>query len=368
MRVPFLELKPTYLELKDEFDAAYHRVMDSGWYLLGKELEALETEFAKYCQVRHCVLVGNGLEALHLILRAMDIGPGDEVIVPGHTFIATWLAVSEAGALPVPVDVDQDTCCLDPNKLEAAITPRTKAIMPVHLYGQCAAMKPILEIGAKYNLKVIEDAAQAQGAKYCGKPAGSLGDAAGFSFYPGKNLGAFGDAGAVTSNDDEIALRVRKLRNYGSVVKYQHECKGFNSRVDELRCAMLRVKLTRLDEWNQRRKEFAALYLDGLAAAGAELKLPVVSPENEMIWHLFVVQHPQRDLLQKKLADAGIGSLIHYPIPPHRSQAYANEPSAKADLPVSDQLADTVLSLPMGPHLNKEQIEYSIENIVKLKW
>ena len=230
MNVPFLELKPAYLELKDEFDAAYHRVMDSGWYLLGRELEAFESEFARYCGVKHCVGVGNGLDAIHLILRAYDIGPGDEVIVPSHTFIASWLGVTFSGATPVPVDVNKATYNLDANLIEAAITSRTRAIMPVHLYGQTADMDPILEIARRHKLKVVEDAAQAHGARYKGSSVGTLGDAAAFSFYPGKNLGAFSDAGAVVTNDPQLAARMSRLRNYGSKVKYQHEEAGLNSR------------------------------------------------------------------------------------------------------------------------------------------
>src|SRR5665213_3171304 len=264
MKVPFLELKPAYLELKDEFDAAYHRVMDSGWYLLGKELEAFESEFTQYCEVKHCLGVGNGLDAIHLILRGYDIGPGDEVIVPSHTFIATWLGVTFAGATPVPVEVNPQTYNLDSNLIEAAITPRTKAILPVHLYGQTADMDPIMEIARRHKLKVVEDAAQAQGARYKGRRAGSLGDAAAFSFYPGKNLGAFSDAGAVTTNDLQLAERMARLRNYGSKIKYQHEEVGLNSRLDELQAAFLRIKLRHLDEWNERRSKIAAVYLDRL--------------------------------------------------------------------------------------------------------
>ena len=358
MKVPFLELKPTYDELRPELDEAYHRVMDSGWYLLGKELEAFESEFAAYCGVGHCIGVGNGLDALHLILRAMDIGPGDEVIVPSHTFIATWLAVSYAGATPVPVEPDPRTYNLDPTRIAAAITPRTKAIMPVHLYGQSADMDPILELAAKHGLKVIEDAAQAQGARYESRQTGGLGDAAGFSFYPGKNLGAFGDAGAVTTNDPVLATRVRTLRNYGSKVKYQHEEQGMNSRLDELQAAFLRVKLRHLDEWNARRTKIAAYYLSQLSTLNSQLVLPFVPDWAEPAWHLFVVRSPERDVLQKKLAEAGVGSLIHYPVPPHLSGAYADprQPTSGLwPLPIAEALATSVLSLPMGPHLTESQ-------------
>ena len=264
--IPFLDLRASYLELKTALDSAFQRVMASGWYILGEELKAFEAEFAEYCNVKYCVGVGNGLDALHLILRAMDIGQGDEVIVPSNTFIATWLAVSYAGATPVPVEPDEATYNIDPSKIEAAITEKTKAIMPVHLYGQPADMDPILKIAARHHLKVIEDAAQAHGARYKGKRTGSLGDAAGFSFYPGKNLGAFGDGGAVTTNDSTLAERVRRLSNYGSQVKYAHDVKGFNSRLDELQAALLRVKLRHLDAWNGRRRQIAAQYLRKLNA------------------------------------------------------------------------------------------------------
>jgi dTDP-4-amino-4,6-dideoxygalactose transaminase len=352
---------PTYQELQPEFDAAYRRVMDSGWYLLGPELEALEQEFAAYCEVKHCVVVGNGLDALHLILRGYDIGAGDEVIVPSHTFIATWLAVSYAGATPVPVEPDPQTYNLDPALIEAALTPRTKAIMPVHLYGQPADMDAINEIARRHGLRVIEDAAQAHGARYRGRRCGGLGDAAGFSFYPGKNLGAFTDAGAVTTNDAGLAQKIRKLRNYGSAVKYQHELKGFNSRLDELQAAFLRVKLRHLDDWNARRRRIAARYLDGLNSEIGNQKSEIIPPFvpdwADPAWHLFVIRHPQRDLLQKKLAEAGIGTLIHYPIPPHLSGAYCSPQSAirNPQLPVAEALASQVLSLPMGPHVTLEQ-------------
>ncbi|HOX59473.1 MAG TPA: DegT/DnrJ/EryC1/StrS family aminotransferase [Candidatus Paceibacterota bacterium] len=351
MKFPFLELLPAYKELQPQFDEAYRRVMDSGWYLLGTELEAFEREYAAYCGANHCIGVGNGLDALHLILRAYEIGQGDEVIVPSHTFIATWLAISYAGATPVPVEPDLRTYNLDPAQIEEAITPRTRAIMPVHLYGQPADMDPINSLARKRGLKVIEDAAQAHGARYKGKRCGGLGDAAGFSFYPGKNLGAFTDAGAVTTSDSALADKVRRLRNYGSTVKYQHELKGFNSRLDELQAAFLRVKLRHLGEWNARRKAVADAYLHALGSLPGVI-LPFVPDYADPVWHLFVIRHPQRDALQQKLAGAGIGTLIHYPIPPHLSGAYADLHFAPDALPIAKTLASTVLSLPMGPHLN----------------
>ena len=353
--VPFLDLKAPHRELYPELDAAYDRVLNSGWFILGKEVEAFEREFAAYCEADHCIGVGNGLEALHLILRAYGIGPGDEVIVPANTYIATWLAVSYAGARPVPVEPDARTYNLDPALIEAAITPATKAILPVHLYGQPADMDPINTIAARHGLKVVEDAAQAHGARYKGRRVGGLGDAAGFSFYPGKNLGALGDGGAVVTNDSELAERVRVLRNYGSRVKYHNEIKGFNSRLDELQAALLRVKLPVLDEWNQRRRDAAARYLDGLA--GSELGLPSIPDWAEPVWHLFVVRHPQRDALQQRLQQAGIGTMIHYPVPPHLQPAYAELGYSAGAFPISEAMHREVLSLPMGPQLTAAQLE-----------
>lgn len=354
MKVPFLDIKASCLELKDELDAAYHRVMESGWYILGKEVEAFENEFAEYCQVKHCVGVGNGLEALHLILRAMDIGLGDEVIVPANTYIATWLAVTHAGATPVPVEPVESTYNIDPSRIEQAITSKTKAILVVHLYGQPADMDPINALARKHGLKVIEDCAQAHGASYKGRRAGGLGNAAGFSFYPGKNLGALGDGGAVTTNDPEIAKRIRVLRNYGSHIKYHNEFVGYNSRLDELQAALLRVKLTKLDEWNERRRQVAAHYLQELFGQH-KLTLPHVPEWAEPVWHLFVMRHPQRDALLKALTEAGIGIMIHYPIPPYLQPAYAVLNLNEGDFPLSERMAKEVLSLPMGPHLGKPE-------------
>lgn len=363
MRVPFLDLKATYMELKDELDSAYRRVMDSGWYILGDEVAAFEAEFAAYLGVKHCIGVGNGLEALHLILRAYDIGAGDEVIVPANTYIATWLAVSYAGAVPVPVEPDPSTRNIDPAKIEAAISPRTRAIMPVHLYGMPADMDPIREIASRYNLKIIEDAAQAHGAAYKGRKAGSLGDAAGWSFYPSKNLGAFGDGGAITTSEDELADRVRTLRNYGSRVKYLNEVKGFNSRLDPLQAAFLRVKLKYLDAWNARRASLAREYYEQWKEI-PELELPNVPEWADPCWHLFVIRHPRRDALQKHLQEHWVDTLIHYPIPPYCSGAYQDAPFAKRDFPISDVLADTVLSLPIGPHLSKTEQKQVVDAVL----
>jgi dTDP-4-amino-4,6-dideoxygalactose transaminase len=356
-KVPFLDIKASYLELKDEFDAAYHRVMDSGWVLLGQETQAFEREFAAYCEATHCVAVGNGLDALQLVLRAWDIGPGDEVIVPSHTFIATWLAVSNVGATPVPVEPHEKTYNINVELIEAAITPRTKAIIPVHLYGQPADMDPIMELAAKHGLKVLEDNAQAQGARYKEKRTGSLGHAAATSFYPGKNLGAFGDAGAVTTNDEDLADKVRMLRNYGSKVKYQHELQGVNSRIDELQAAFLRVKLAYLEEWNDRRKSIAALYLSQLSSLNSQLVLPFVPEWASPVWHLFVVRHNKRDKLQQYLTEHGIQTLIHYPIPAHRSGAFSNLGHREGSLEVCERLSREVLSLPIGPQLKPDDAE-----------
>lgn len=363
MKVPFLDLKATYVELKDELDAAYHRVMDSGWYILSEEVEAFEAEFAVYLGVKHCVGVGNGLEALHLILRAYGIGAGDEVIVPANTYIATWLAVSYAGAVPVPVEPDPLTRNLDSGKIEAAISPRTRAIMPVHLYGMPADMDSIRDIASRYHLKVIEDAAQAHGAGYKGRKAGSLGDAAGWSFYPGKNLGAFGDGGAVTTHEDELADRVRTLRNYGSRVKYFNEVRGFNSRLDPLQAAFLRVKLKYLDAWNARRASLAREYQEQLKDI-PDLELPSVPEWADPCWHLFVIRHPRRDALQKHLREHQVDTLIHYPIPPHRSDAYQDAHFTRGSFPISEALADTVLSLPLGPHLSIMEQKQVIDAIL----
>lgn len=362
MNVPFLDLKTPYQELKAEMDSAYRKVMESGWYILGDEVEAFESEFSKYCGVKNCIGVGNGLDALHLILKAFEIGPGDEVIVPSNTYIATWLAVSYSGAVPVPVEPDLRTYNLDPARVESVITKRTRAILPVHLYGQPADMDPINEIAQKYGLKVIEDAAQAHGAAYKGRLTGGLGDAAGWSFYPGKNLGAMGDAGAVTTDDDDLADRIRVLRNYGSRTKYYNEVRGFNSRLDNLQAAFLRVKLRHLDEWNKRREQIAAAYRGGLAGLD-DIALPFVPESVDPSWHLFVIRLPHRDRLQKHLTDAGIGTLIHYPVPPHLSKAYSGLSFKPGDFPIAETIADTVLSLPMGPHLTIEQTESVIRSI-----
>ncbi len=358
MKVPFLDLQALYLELQDALDAAYRRVMTSGRYILGEEVAAFESAFAGYCHVKHCVGTGNGLDALHLILQAMDIGPGDEVIVPAHTFIATWLAVTLAGATPVPVEPQETTYNIDPQKIEAAITSRTRAIIAVHLYGQPADMDPIVEIARRHRLRVIEDAAQAHGARYKGKRTGGLGDAAAFSFYPGKNLGAFGDGGAITTSDDELAERVRSLRNYGSPMKYHHEMKGWNSRLDELQAAFLRVKLERLDAWNDRRRLLASRYLEGLQKF-SEIVSPWVPDWAEPAWHLFVIRVGDREHVQRALAEQGIETLIHYPVPPHKQGAYGE--MRERSYPVTERLHAQVLSLPMGPTMTEADVDRVLE-------
>jgi dTDP-4-amino-4,6-dideoxygalactose transaminase len=363
MKVPFLDLKAGYLELKNEIDAASQRVLESGWYILGDEVESFEREFAEYCGTRYCIGVANGLEALHLILRGFGIGDGDEVIVPANTYIATWLAASYAGATPVPVEPNPRTFNLAPENIESAITERTRAIIPVHLYGQPADMDAINEIARKYDLKVVEDAAQAHGARYKGRRAGALGDAAGFSFYPGKNLGAFGDAGAVTTADRQLADQIRLLRNYGSRTKYYNEAKGYNSRLDPLQAAFLRVKLKRLDEWNGRRTRIAKNYLERLSEI-PDLISPFVPEWAEPAWHLFVVRHRERDRLQNFLNSENVGTLIHYPIPPHLSQAYREEFLA-ASYPLTEESARTVLSLPIGAHLSRAEQEQVINSLWK---
>lgn len=358
MKIPFLDLTAAHLELQEGLDNAFRRVLASSWFILGKELKSFEEEFAACCGAKHCVGVGNGLDALTLILRAMDIGPGDEVIVPAGTFIATWLAVSQAGAVPVPVDQDEKTFNIDTSLIEKAVTKKTKAVMPVHLYGKMAEMDSINRIAEKYGLKVIEDAAQAHGACYRGKRAGTLGDAAGFSFYPGKNLGALGDGGAVVTNDDGIAAKARLLRNYGSKEKYQHEEKGVNSRLDELQAAFLRVKLENLEEWNERRRMLAMRYRETLSRIPG-LILPEAEDGESHVWHLYVVRHPERDAVRARLEKAGIETLVHYPVPPHLSPAYSGK-FQKGDFPVAERLAKEVISLPMGPHFDPDKEYWEI--------
>jgi dTDP-4-amino-4,6-dideoxygalactose transaminase len=359
--VPFLDLRATYLELRDELDEAYQRVMNSGWYILGEEVTGFEKEFAEYCGTRHCVGVGNGLEALQLILRSYEIGSGDEVIVPANTYVATWLAVSNTGATVVPVEPNPTTYNLDPNLVEAAITSKTRAILPVHLYGQPAEMDPINDIARRHGLKVVEDAAQSHGARYRARRAGALGDAAGWSFYPTKNLGAYGDGGAVTTDDDELADRVRLLRNYGSKTKYYNDEKGINSRLDELQSALLRVRLKRLDDWNGRRARIARKYLAELGET--ELMLPGVCEGADPAWHLFVVRTNRRDELQTYLKSKGVNTLVHYPVPAHLQKAYLDLAFPVGSLPVTEAIHREALSLPIGPHLSEGDTSRVIEAV-----
>lgn len=351
--IEFLDLKRINAAHEPAIRAAVDRVLASGWYVLGAENEAFEAEFAAYCEAPHCVAVANGLDALHLVLRAWGVGAGDEVIVPSHTFIATWLAATQTGATLVPVEPDARTGNLDATRLEAAITPRTKAIVPVHLYGQPADMTAIMAVADRHGLKVLEDAAQAHGARHRGRRTGSLGHAAAFSFYPGKNLGALGDGGAIVTADGALAARLRELRNYGSAVKYRHDLQGVNSRLDELQAAVLRAKLPHLDAENAHRRAFAARLTAALQ--GLPIGLPAVQAGHEPVWHLYVIRTPARDALQAALKARGVASLVHYPTACHRQRAYAG--TAWPALPLAEAWAREVLSLPIGPHLALEDAE-----------
>jgi dTDP-4-amino-4,6-dideoxygalactose transaminase len=360
-RVPFLEPQAAYLELRADIDAAMGRVAGSGWFLLGTELRDFETAYARYTGARHCIGVANGLDALHLALRALGVGADDEVIVPSNTYIATWLAVTMTGATPVPVEPDEGTYNIDPRLIRAAITPRTKVILPVHLYGLPADLAPIIEIAREHGLRVLDDAAQAHGARYSGAPIGALCDVSAWSFYPGKNLGAFGDGGAVTTDDDGIADRLRVLRNYGSRIKYVNEVRGVNSRLDEIQAAVLLVKLPHLDEWNARRRRLAERYAERLA--GLPLVLPTESSHCQSCWHLYVVRCAERDALREEVAAAGIDALIHYPIPPHRQRAYEDLGFPSDAFPIATRIHDEVLSLPIGPHMTDGQQDRVIEAV-----
>ena len=362
MTISFLDLKSINLRDKAEFHSALDRVLDSGWLVLGQEVSNFEKLFAGYCGASHAVGVGNGLEALHLVLRAWNIGPGDEVIVPSNTYIATWLAVSYTGASPVPVEPDENTFNLNPALIEAAVTPRTKAIIAVHLYGQTADMDAINAVAAKHDLKVLEDAAQAHGARWNGNVTGSLGHAAAFSFYPGKNLGALGDAGAITTNDRELVTQLEMLRNYGSRKKYVHEIIGFNSRLDELQATFLTVKMARLDADNARRREIANIYREGLSNLPG-LSLPSVDPNAEPVWHLYAVRTIQREALQVHLFHKGIGTLIHYPTAPHLQKAYAELGLERGAFPIAEAIHDQVLSLPIGPTMSNVEVESVVDAV-----
>jgi dTDP-4-amino-4,6-dideoxygalactose transaminase len=371
--IKFLDLQKINLAHREEIEAAILAVFHSGWYILGEAVKKFETNFAQYCGVKHCIGVGNGLDALILILRAYkELGymkDGDEIIVPANTYIATILSISQNNLTPVLVEPDIRTYNIDPTKIEEKITKKTKAIMPVHLYGQCANMDPILEIARKYNLNVIEDAAQAHGAIYNGKRTGNLADAAGFSFYPGKNLGALGDGGAVTTNDDKLAEVIRAIRNYGSYEKYYNKYKGVNSRLDEIQAAVLNIKLKYLDEENQKRREIAWYYCKNIT--NEQINLPInnntssILSNKSHVWHLFVVRTENRDKLQKYLMDNGISTVIHYPVPPHKQQAYKEWHNL--GLPITEKIHQEVLSLPIGSHLQQTDIENIAELINNYK-
>lgn len=361
MNIPFVSFETMHNELKDEMISAFQKVLDKNMFIKGEELEQFEKEFAEYCGTKYCVGCGNGLDALYLILRAYDIGHGDEVIIPSNTFIATALAVSYTGAVPVLVEPDENSYLINPKLIEEKITDKTKAIIAVHLYGAIADMDEINEIACKHGLKVIEDSAQAHGALYKGKRAGNLGDAAGFSFYPGKNLGALGDGGAVVTNDGDLADKIRTLGNYGSKIKYHHILQGNNSRLDEVQASFLRIKLRELDRWNLCRNEIAKKYLEGIK--NSKIVLPIISEEKEAVWHLFVVRTQSRDDFEQYLKEKGIGTTIHYPIPIHLQESYLNLGLQEGSLTIAEEIASTVISLPMYYGMKEEEINYIIDMV-----
>ncbi len=360
MNIHFLDLGAAYRELKSEIDAAVERVLTSGRYILGPEVEAFEDSFSEYTGAIHSIGVANGLDALHLALKVLEIGPGDEVIVPSNTFIATWLAVTQCGATVVPIEPNPLTFNINIEEIQASISPRTKAIIPVHLYGQPADLDPILKIAKEHNIFVIEDAAQAHGSEYKDKRIGAHGDLVTWSFYPGKNLGALGDGGAITTNNQYFAQKLRALRNYGSRIKYVHEELGFNSRLDPLQAAVLAVKIAHLDSWNERRQKIAELYINRIN--NKKVILPYVPEWVKPSWHLFVIQHPERDRLQSFLQEAGIQTLIHYPIPPNKQQAFSKQIiNYKCNL--AEEISKSILSLPIGPHLSDEEVSFIIKKV-----
>jgi len=375
-KIPFYDIGESYRELKPEIDTAVKKVLEQGWYILGEEVKLFEEEYSEYVGTRQCIGVSNGLDALFLVLKAWGIGEGDEVLVPSNTYIATWLAVSYAGAKPIPVEPDKLTFNIYPSLIEAKITDRTKAIIPVHLYGMPADMMPIMDIAKKYGLKVLEDAAQAQGAIYDGTRCGAIGHAAAFSFYPGKNLGAFGDAGAITTNDDELADKVRSLANYGSHTKYYNEYKGYNCRLDEIQAAILRVKLNKLDEWNKRRHYVATQYYsinnEAISLPYSDLQQTIQNNEIKFTmpksglsaipcWHQFIIQTANRDKLIDHLDKQRVQTMIHYPVPPHKQKAYSEMNSMS--FPIAEKIAEHCISLPMNPYLEDEQIAHTVRSI-----
>jgi dTDP-4-amino-4,6-dideoxygalactose transaminase len=362
MNIPFFNFSATHEPIREDLHAAFDRVFESQWFVLGKEVSQFEHEYARFNETAHCIAVSNGLDALHLALKAIGIAPGDEVIVPSNTFIATLLAVSYVGAKPVLVEPCIDTYNIDPAKIEAAITSKTKAIMPVHLYGQVCQMDAIMEIANRHGLHVVEDNAQAQGARFRGRITGSFGILNGTSFYPGKNLGALGDAGAVTTNDPELATHVKTLSNYGTRVKYVNEQIGYNMRMDEMQAAFLREKLKHLNDWIQKRQQIADWYNQHLSGLESCI-LPTVHSEATHTYHLYVIRVKERDALQNYLTEQGIGTLIHYPIPPHLQDAYAHLGFKKGDFPIAETLADTCLSLPIWPGMTEDHVAYVSDHI-----
>lgn len=365
MNIPFLNLEPIHREIKDQVGQKFNDIYDKNIFLYGNEVKLFEKEFAEYCEVKFCTSCGSGLDALYLILRALDIKAGDEVIIPANTFIATALAVSYAGAKPVFVDIDEKNYNINPAIIERAITKNTKAIIAVHLYGQAADIDEIKGIARKYDLKVIEDAAQAHGAKYKGKKIGGLGDAAAFSFYPGKNLGALGDGGAVITNDEKLSNKVRAIANYGSYFKYNHVYKGINSRLDELQAAVLRIKLKYLDKWNEERKKVVEKYMEGIK--NNKIVMPYIPEYSSPVWHLFVIRTGERNKLQKYLKDNGIETLIHYPIPIHLQEAYSDMNYIKGSFKVTETVANEILSIPMWIGMKQKEISYIIDMINRWK-
>jgi dTDP-4-amino-4,6-dideoxygalactose transaminase len=362
MSIPLIDLKAQYQTIKTEIDGAIERVVSNAGFIGGSEVKEFEKEFAAYCEAKACVGVGNGTDALYITLRALGVGAGDEVITVAHTFIATSEAISQVGAKPVFVDVEPDTLLISPDAVEAAITPQTKAIIAVHIYGQPCDMDRLMAIAEKHNLKVVEDAAQAHGARWHGRRVGSLGHIACFSFYPGKNLGAYGDGGAVVSNDETLIQRVRMLANHGRLEKYTHQIEGVNSRLDSLQAAILRVKLPYLDKWNSARNQFAQVYMQSLQDTG--VGLPIIRPEAESGWHLFVIRVKDRDALQQFLKERGIDTGVHYPIPLHRQQAYEYLQVAAGSLPITETAAREIVSLPLYAELTDDMVQQVIEGVL----
>lgn len=364
MNIPFLNFSPMHSDIKAEMQEAFNRVYNSNWFVLGKELDAFEKEYASFNNVDFCAGTSNGLDALHLALKVLDIGPGDEVIVPSNTYIATALAVSYVGAKPIIVEPRLETYNLNPDLIESAITSRTKAIMPVHLYGQACEMRSIQNIAKKHHLYLVEDNAQAQGASFEGKYTGSWGDVNGTSFYPGKNLGALGDAGAITTNNAEIWRKIKMLRNYGSEKKYFNEVIGFNMRLDELQAAFLRVKLKKLDEWTKDRRRIASIYNRELLGIG-DLVLPEICEGATHVYHLYVIRTKQRDTIQEFLSKNGIGTIIHYPVPFFLQEAYKDLGYKCGSFPIAEEVAKTCLSLPIWPGMDEPQVLYVTETVKK---